>query len=633
MASMPDDENPRTRRELREAEARAVEASQGADAARRGTAASSAADQPDWATADTAPTAIIRSATADVPAPPAAAPAAPAPDAPAPDAPTTASGASAAFPAAAHPSITPPGDALSPQPIAGSGSAPTIPGAAFRAPVTTSRAAAATSAAVATSGAAAATSGGFRSRIRRHPRGWAIAAAATAVVLLGGGAFAAGAAAGAGDPQAAPIAAATETASATPTRTPTPTPTPDPRPVPQAAAAPAPLRTCSVAGLAADSRLGTFHGSVRNAATGELLLDRAGTTPARTASVMKVLSSAAALAVLGPDHRVPTTVVKGAEPGQVVLVGGGDITLASSGSNVYEGAASMQDLAAQVDAAWQADPSTAGTPITSIVLDASVFSGDRWQPSWLRKEQVDGYSSEVTGLQVDGDRAEPGANVSARSDNAVLRAGQAFALALGAPDAALAEGLAPAGSPQLGQVLSAPVSTMVQEALLRSDNTEAEMLARLVAVQLGVGNDFAALQTAIPQALATYGLDTSALVIADGSGLSDDNGVPTDFLSRLFIKINAHEGDLGVIAAGLPVAGQSGTLAGRFGGSPAAGSVIAKTGWIDTGYTLSGIVSAADGSVLTFAFFALDDVDDSARAALDELTTGVYECGNNLSNL
>uniref|UniRef100_UPI0025BA92E3 D-alanyl-D-alanine carboxypeptidase/D-alanyl-D-alanine-endopeptidase n=1 Tax=Herbiconiux sp. TaxID=1871186 RepID=UPI0025BA92E3 len=435
------------------------------------------------------------------------------------------------------------------------------------------------------------------------------------------------------DPQSAPIVAVTETASATPTQTPTPTPTLEPRPVPQAAAAPAALRTCSVAGLAADPRLGTFHGSVRNAATGELLFDRAGSTPARTASVMKVLSSAAALAVLGPDHRVPTTVVKGAEPGQVVLVGGGDITLASNGSNVYEGAASMQDLAAQTNAAWDADPSTAGTPITSIVLDASVFSGDRWQPSWLRKEQVDGYSSEVTGLQVDGDRAEPGANVSARSDNAVLRAGQAFALALGASDAALAEGLAPTGSPQLGQVLSAPVSTMVQEALLRSDNTEAEMLARLVAVQLGVGNDFAALQTAIPQALATYGLDTSALVIADGSGLSDDNGVPTDFLSRLFIKINAHEGNLGVIAAGLPVAGQSGTLAGRFGGSPAAGSVIAKTGWIDTGYTLSGIVSAGDGSVLTFAFFALDDVSDSARAALDELTTGVYECGNNLSNL
>ncbi|WP_291048042.1 D-alanyl-D-alanine carboxypeptidase/D-alanyl-D-alanine-endopeptidase [Herbiconiux sp.] len=474
--------------------------------------------------------------------------------------------------------------------------------------------------------------GGFVARVRQHPRVWAAAAAAVAVVVLGGGAFAAGAAMGAGAPDAATASVALVTETPQPSATPTPTPTPDPRAQPQAAAAPAAVRTCSVAGLATDSRLGTFLGSVRDASTGSVLFDRGATTYARTASVMKVLTSAAALAVLGPDYQVPTTVVKGAEPGQVVLVGGGDITLASGASNIYTDSASMLDLAAQVNAAWAADPSTAGTPITSIVLDASAFSGDRWQPSWNRKELYDGYSSEVTALQVDGDRAEPGANVSARSENAVLRAGQAFALALGAPNAGLAEGVATAGSAQLGQVLSAPVSTMIPDALLRSDNTEAEMLARLVAVKLGVGGDFGALATAIPQALATYGLDTAGLTIVDGSGLSDDNGVSPNFLTSLFIKIQNREGNLAVIADGLPVGGQSGTLAGRFTDSPAAGSVIAKTGWIDTGYTLSGIIDAADGSVLTFAFFALDDVGDSAKTAIDALTTAVYECGSNLSN-
>ncbi|MDO9398568.1 MAG: D-alanyl-D-alanine carboxypeptidase, partial [Herbiconiux sp.] len=454
------------------------------------------------------------------------------------------------------------------------------------------------------------------------------------VLLLGGGSFAAGSALGAARAESAATTTAPVAddvvASVTPSASPTPT-TP-PRTAPAGAVPPALLRTCSVAELAADGRLGTFLGSVRNAATGEVLFDRGASTPARTASVMKVLSSAAALAVLGPDHRVATTVVRGANPGEVVLVGGGDITLASGSSNIYTDSASVLDLADQVNAAWAADPATAGTAISSIVLDASVFSGDRWQPSWNRKELADGYSSEVTGLQVDGDRADPSANVSARSENAVLRAGEAFADALGVPDATLAEGVAPAGSAALGQVLSAPVSTMVPDALLRSDNTEAEMLARLVAVELGVGNDFAALGTAIPQALAGYGVDTSALTIVDGSGLSDDNGVPPNFLTALFQKIEAREGALGVIRDGLPVAGETGTLAGRFGGSPAAGSVFAKTGWIDTGYTLAGIVNAADGTVLTFAFYALDDVDDSAKAAIDELTTGVYACGNGLSN-
>ncbi|MCS5716507.1 D-alanyl-D-alanine carboxypeptidase [Herbiconiux sp. CPCC 205716] len=452
-------------------------------------------------------------------------------------------------------------------------------------------------------------------------------------MLLGGAAFGAGAAVGAAAGGAAPESAiAVPTASATPTPTSTPTPIATPRPTPQAVAAPAPVRTCSVADLDADPRLGTRLAAVRNATTGELLFDRAATTPARTASVMKVLSSAAALAVLGPDHRVPTTVVRGAEPGQVVLVGGGDITLASQGENIYPGAASLPDLAAQTQAAWDADPATAGTPITSVLLDASVFSGDRWHPSWNRKELYDGYSSEVTGLQVDGDRAEPSANVSTRSENAVLSAGQAFASALGVPDAPLTEGVAPAGAAQLGQVLSAPVSTMVPDALLRSDNTEAEMLARLVAVELGVRNDFAALGTAIPQALAGYGLDTSSLTIVDGSGLSDLNGVPPAFLTELFVKIQNREGSLGVIRDGLPVAGVSGTLAGRYGDSPAAGHVIAKTGWIDTGYTLSGIVEAFDGTVLTFAVFALDDVGDNAKVAIDALVTGFYECGDGLSN-
>ena len=46
----------------------------------------------------------------------------------------------------------------------------------------------------------------------------------------------------------------------------------------------------------------------------------------------------------------------------------------------------------------------------------------------------------------------------------------------------------------------------------------------------------------------------------------------------------------------------------------------------------AGIIDAADGSVLTFAFFALDDVADSSKQALDTITAAAYRCGNNLSN-
>ncbi|HEY9499610.1 MAG TPA: D-alanyl-D-alanine carboxypeptidase, partial [Terrimesophilobacter sp.] len=76
------------------------------------------------------------------------------------------------------------------------------------------------------------------------------------------------------------------------------------------------------------------------------------------------------------------------------------------------------------------------------------------------------------------------------------------------------------------------------------------------------------------------------------------------------------------------------SLASRFSGSNsvARGAVIAKTGWIKTSRTLAGIVHAADGTPLAFAFYALGPVRADATIALDTVTTGVYRCGNNLSN-
>jgi D-alanyl-D-alanine carboxypeptidase/D-alanyl-D-alanine-endopeptidase (penicillin-binding protein 4) len=445
-------------------------------------------------------------------------------------------------------------------------------------------------------------------------------------VVLAGGIVAAGAAVGSQLGGPALVALPSTVLTATPRAT-TPESVVASRPAPASPLGAQPIRSCSIAAEAADSRLGMFQGSVRNATTGEILFDHGGADFSRTASVMKVVTSAAALAVLGPDYRIPTTVVAGSSPGEVVVVGGGDITLASGSSNVYPGSASMIDLAGQVSSA-------SGQAVTSIVLDSSLFSGPTWQPSWDRKELGDGYSSEVTALQVDGDRADPSASVSPRSDDPIGRAGQAFASALGADGARISTGVAPAGATVLGQVHSAPLSTIIPDMLQRSDNTAAEMLARLTAIALDTGNSFDALAAGIPAALNNYGITTAGLTIVDGSGLSDDNGVSPNYLTALLAQVSARAGNLGVIADGLPVAGESGTLASRFTGanSDAAGHVVAKTGWIDTGYTLAGIAFSADGTVLTFAFFALGNVEDNAKSALDTIAAATYRCGNSLSN-
>ena len=456
----------------------------------------------------------------------------------------------------------------------------------------------------------------------RFPRGLAAAAGLMLFAVLGTGAVYAGTATA----DRAPAAAVS-------------TPTADPaRSTPTASAEPARIRTCSVADLAADPRLGDFQAQVRNAKTGEVLFDRGGETPSRTASVLKVLTSAAALSVLGPDYRAETTVVKGTEPGSVVLVGGGDLTLTRlpvGQESTYVGAAHLQTLAELTRTAWDADPANQGQPITSLVLDSSLFGEPAWQPSWNTKERTDGYMPNITALEVDGDRKDPTAEVSARGEDPVGRAGDAFAQALG-PGVTVTRGTAPEGAKELASVQSQPVSTLIQQALIVSDNALAEMLARLTAIKQGSGNTFEALQESTLAGLKAYGIDTTGIVIADGSGLSDDNAVPPSYLTQLFVKINARDDQLGYIYDGLPISGETGSLSydDRFTGDNAVadGSVFAKTGWIDTGYTLAGIIHAEDDTDLTFAVYALGDVSDDAKQAIDTITAGFYRCGDNLSN-
>jgi D-alanyl-D-alanine carboxypeptidase/D-alanyl-D-alanine-endopeptidase (penicillin-binding protein 4) len=474
----------------------------------------------------------------------------------------------------------------------------------------------------------AAAPSGLAALIRKHPTAWLGSALAVVFLLLGTGAIVAGAAIGSGDDDGAGA-----TSASSPTA-PAPQPEADTgRAVPAALPAATRLRTCSVTGPASDPRLASFTGFVMNASTGDVLFSREGEVPNRTGSVLKVLTASAAVAVLGPDYRLSTRVVEGGNPGTIVLVGGGDPTLSAVGSSVYAGAPKIADLAATAKAAH--DAKYPGTPITSVVLDASYWNpADKWDPLWKRTEQTIGYHSEVTALMVDGDRADPTRITSPRSTDPIARAGAAFAAALGG-NPTVSVGTAP-GSTVLAEVQSQPLSSLINFMLLTSDNTLAETLARVVSVKSGFGGSAASLQQAIPEALKGYGVAVDSLVIKDGSGLSEANAVPPEYVARLMVKILAGDQNLDVVYNSLPVAGETGSLASRFTGanSVARGKVIAKTGWIDTAYTLGGIVKAADGTPLTFAFYAIGDgISDQAKVALDTLTTSVFQCGDNLSDL
>jgi D-alanyl-D-alanine carboxypeptidase/D-alanyl-D-alanine-endopeptidase (penicillin-binding protein 4) len=85
----------------------------------------------------------------------------------------------------------------------------------------------------------------------------------------------------------------------------------------------------AVTDIITSRRLGSSTSAVViDPATGVTLFDYNGTTPLIPASAAKVLSAVAALRALGPQTRLATRVVTGAADGAIVLVGGGDSTLA-----------------------------------------------------------------------------------------------------------------------------------------------------------------------------------------------------------------------------------------------------------------------------------------------------------------
>ena len=473
--------------------------------------------------------------------------------------------------------------------------------------------------------------GGIGALLRKHPVAWLVSAGAVVFVLLGTGAVFSGVA-WASRSDAGPAAGPSESAAPA-------------RPVSDQPATATRLRTCSVAGQAGDGRLMSLEAYVVRADTGELLFDRNGATPARTASVLKVFTAAAAVTRLGADFQITTSVVEGSSPGTIVLIGRGDATLSAlpaGQESYYPGAPKLQTLAET--AVSQYAQRYPGTPIEHVVLDASYWSAaDKWDDSWSRSEQTSGYQSEVTALQIDGDRADPRAATSARSTDPIGRAGAAFLDALRAADPD-GEVVDPAvdtsigtavGSTTLAEVKSQPLRVLIKQMLLDSDNTLAEMLARIVSKQSGGNGSAASLQQVIPSALTDFEVPATGLTIRDGSGLSALNAVPASTMTDFMRQVRDGAKGLDVVRDGLPVAGQSGTLASRFTGDNAVarGQVWAKTGWITTAYTLSGYLTAADGTPLAFTFYAIGEgISSDARAALDTLATAVFTCGDNLSN-
>lgn len=451
---------------------------------------------------------------------------------------------------------------------------------------------------------------------------------------------------------------------ADPTPSPTASATPEPTPTPVLAAADtsgtaptaAGVRAAIVPLLKAGPLGPRVNVSVVDAATGESLFAQNAETMTTPASTTKLLTAATVLAARGPAHRLTTRAVAGAQPGEVVLIGGGDPTLAVNAKGQFPGAARLDKLAAQVKKAL------GGQQPTKVIVDISLYQGPATAPGWDGDVIGGGQVAKIQSLMTNAGRIKPVHNEvggDPRFTDPALAAGRAFAKQLGVATGSVSKGAAPAAADpaassaapsasasasatagaapapgaELGKVESPPLVHVVDWMLEQSDNVLAEALARQVALAAGTEASFEGSATAMTAKLGELGLPAGGATLSDASGLSRRNKISPKLLTDvLMLAASGEHPELTAMFGGLPVAGWSGTLRTRFvTPSPnrvGQGLVRAKTGTLTGVNAISGELITADGRLLVFAILA-DATGESvaARQALDKIAAKLVTCG------
>jgi len=379
--------------------------------------------------------------------------------------------------------------------------------------------------------------------------------------------------------------------------------------------------------------------------TGQVLFARDGSSPSAPASTAKLATAVAALHVLGPAARLSTRVVAGRGRSAIVLVGGGDPTLAAGRppASDYPQPATLATLAARTARALRAGHRRT----VRLGYDGSLYAGPLLAPSWPSSYVATGNVSPITSLEVDQGRLTSGGSPQDADDPGNFRprslapaadAARAFGSLLASHGIRVRGPVRPAAAPGAGvtiaRVASPPVAQIVQWMLIESNNVIAENLARQVAIAAGGPATFSGGAAAVTTADRQLGVRGIHLV--DGSGLSPDDRISSRALVQL-ITVAARHAEPGLRPAitGLPVAGFSGTLAPGgsvfdAAGRPALGVVRAKTGNLTSVAALAGVAYARNGELLAFAFMA-DHVPRNALGqagrAIDKLATELAACG------
>lgn len=360
---------------------------------------------------------------------------------------------------------------------------------------------------------------------------------------------------------------------------------------------------------------GTHCLAVRDS-SGRALFGDSADTPLVPGSNMKLLTAAAALERLGPQHRLRTTitarsgVVDGVIEGDLHLVGGGDPLIVSESylrTSRY-GPYPHTPLASIADAVVAAGV----VRVTgSIVGDEARYDAQRSVPTWPARYLAEGQVGPLSALSVNDARTypvlEPAGAIARPAPDPAVYAATALGELLRARgvrvDGPPRSGPAPAGATLIATVESLPVAEIVAQMLTFSDNNTAELLVKELDAHQGRQGTTEGGLDVVRAVLASSVSDAGDATLTDGSGLDRGNRVSCDDLVELLVA----ERPDGALASGLAVAGETGTLRDRFVSSPQKGRARAKTGTLRDVTALSGWVPGADDAPLAFSFILNTD--------------------------
>jgi len=310
-------------------------------------------------------------------------------------------------------------------------------------------------------------------------------------------------------------------------------------------------------------------------ASGEIVFQTDATSLRKPASVLKLLSTSAALEYLDPNYKYVTRVSRGLNPRTLVISGNLDPWMTDSH---FE--------ATKYHRAW-----------LSYLVNRSIADLKAEEKSPLRNVSIEYsglYSKDVSLLRHE---------FVAKSINAKFHE-------------ISADHVASVSGSEIATVTSPSITSMVKFALTWSDNLLAERLARAASHAAGYPMNDAGVALTIKKMLTDLQVDQSGLFIHDASGLSHQDRVTAKLIADLLLKIRGNE-KFAAVYEGLPISGKSGTLESRFINTApqAVGLVHAKTGTLDGTVSLAGYVESGTHE---YIFVAIADHIRKGQAAADQ---------------